>query len=564
LSAVPTEASAPFVGPTRGTTTTGAVASTVAGGGTDPGTGSMGTRTGPGTSTCGPGKASQVPKHRHLVASNVSEHSHFVNSLDPAALIARLKKYIKYDPAVLDLETARAILKEYITDSSPAVESPKQQVKTHVLSEGSVGLSGGYHMAHMEIDEPSRSAKRPSTPPVARPSKRPKVTIEEIPDKDDPCAQSNTATESESEPEPEPNDTATESESELKIPITHRTQTNKSPHLSTSWPSTQTRTDPPSAQPWLARQPSMASSRPGQQSQASSRVRSEDAGAAPRQDPHNAKASASTAHSGMPSTREKVGKPTAHERDKRARLKAAARMFNLDPKPLTRRGIRLKHAFTSKTAKVMAAVRDLYDKLFHAAPDRSSGGLGASESHGNLDDDLVPDNEEERVAKAAEAAGEEPVPRKRKPSSRDIHGYEKQILTTAKMHLFAITLLEGVYQTQAWFLKMARIIFIETWRQELPNVPIQAPSEEILQIMVNSLATARGQIKLAVRPIVEYGLEFLKWDSSPKAVDKNIQVFSLVHPNTFHCLEFRPAYGHYESSLVTKCIAAALFNGPNS
>ncbi|KAG8727972.1 hypothetical protein FRC10_005438, partial [Ceratobasidium sp. 414] len=28
--------------------------------------------------------------------------------------------------------------------------------------------------------------------------------------------------------------------------------------------------------------------------------------------------------------------------------------------------------------------------------------------------------------------------------------------------------------------------------------------------------------------------------------------------------EFRPAYGHYESSLITKSIAAALFNSPNS
>ncbi|KAG9086909.1 hypothetical protein FRC06_002820, partial [Ceratobasidium sp. 370] len=73
-----------------------------------------------------------------------------------------------------------------------------------------------------------------------------------------------------------------------------------------------------------------------------------------------------------------------------------------------------------------------------------------------------------------------------------------------------------------------------------------------------------GQIKLAVRPIVEYGLDFLKWNTSPAATNKNIQIFSLVHPNAFHCLEFQPAYGHYKSSLVTKSIAATLFNGPNS
>ncbi|KAG9088293.1 hypothetical protein FRC06_002110 [Ceratobasidium sp. 370] len=127
-----------------------------------------------------------------------------------------------------------------------------------------------------------------------------------------------------------------------------------------------------------------------------------------------------------------------------------------------------------------------------------------------------------------------------------------------------MTLLEGAYQTRAWLVKMAKIVFIETWCQELPDVPIELPSPEVLQVMVNSLATSRGQVKLAIRPILEYGFGFLKWDSSPKATNDNLRTFSTLHPNAFHCTKFNPLYGHYESELLTKSITAALFSGPYS
>ncbi|KAG9082203.1 hypothetical protein FRC06_005170 [Ceratobasidium sp. 370] len=106
------------------------------------------------------------------------------------------------------------------------------------------------------------------------------------------------------------------------------------------------------------------------------------------------------------------------------------------------------------------------------------------------------------------------------------------------------------------------MLFIETWHQELPEVPIQLPSEEVLQVMVNSLATSCGQIKLAIRPMMEHGFEFLKWDSSPEIINRNLKIFSTIHLNAFHCTEVDPTYGHYESSLLTKAIAAALFGGP--
>jgi hypothetical protein len=78
--------------------------------------------------------------------------------------------------------------------------------------------------------------------------------------------------------------------------------------------------------------------------------------------------------------------------------------------------------------------------------------------------------------------------RKPKPAARDIFGYERQILTIAKLHLFAFSLVEGPYQTRATLLRWALIIFEETWRQELPDVPFEHPCDESL-IIVSTTST---------------------------------------------------------------------------
>ncbi|KAG9089976.1 hypothetical protein FRC06_001263 [Ceratobasidium sp. 370] len=274
-----------------------------------------------------------------------------------------------------------------------------------------------------------------------------------------------------------------------------------------------------------------------------------------------------TSHSGMPHVHaNSQANPTECEQEMRAQAKAADCMLKLETKPkCAHRGLGIPGKLSKKTAKLLSIVGGVYRKLVAAASGGQPLGSMSSESHSNLEADLLLDDEEERAARAAEAAGKElSCRRKRKPSSQDIHRYKKQILTTAKMHLLATTLIEGPYQTCAWLMKVAKMLFIEAWRQELPEVPIQLPSEEVLQVMVNSLAMSRRQIKPAIRPMVEHGFEFLKWDSSPEIINRNLKIFSAIHPNAFYCTEFDPTYGHYESSLLTKAIAAALFGGPYS
>jgi hypothetical protein len=100
--------------------------------------------------------------------------------------------------------------------------------------------------------------------------------------------------------------------------------------------------------------------------------------------------------------------------------------------------------------------------------------------------------------------------------------------------------------------------------------------------MVNSLATLCGKIKEVLRPVMQYGCEFLKPATTPKAINHNLDIYAAIHPNRFHCLvsdllstssyqydlikqqRVWPVYGHYESDLVTQAIAVALFSGPTS
>ncbi|KAG8679624.1 hypothetical protein FRC08_016858 [Ceratobasidium sp. 394] len=179
--------------------------------------------------------------------------------------------------------------------------------------------------------------------------------------------------------------------------------------------------------------------------------------------------------------------------------------------------------------------------------------------------DLMPDDEEEQVAAAAEASGREPKRgRKKKPAARNIHGNERYILTLAKQHLFAYALSEGAWQNRALFTRWAPPIYIETWGQELPDVPVEPPSPETIQIMVNSLATARGKVKDLLRPFTQYTFGFEKPALNAEAINRNLAIFREIHPNRFHCLEYQPPYGHYENNALSQAIAVALFSNPSS
>jgi hypothetical protein len=53
----------------------------------------------------------------------------------------------------------------------------------------------------------------------------------------------------------------------------------------------------------------------------------------------------------------------------------------------------------------------------------------------------------------------------------------------AKIHLFAYTLVEGIYQTCATFIRWAMAVFIATWQMELPDRPYEELDTDIYEIV---------------------------------------------------------------------------------
>ncbi|KAG8713034.1 hypothetical protein FRC08_013768 [Ceratobasidium sp. 394] len=172
--------------------------------------------------------------------------------------------------------------------------------------------------------------------------------------------------------------------------------------------------------------------------------------------------------------------------------------------------------------------------------------------------ELMEDNEEERIAAEAEANGQAV------PAARDVHGNERQVLTSAKLHLFAYSIVEGAYQSRVLAARWAGPVYELTFGQEFPDLALEAPSSQTIQIMVNALPTYRGKIKDALRPLPPFRLGFKKPALTSEDIEHNRELFAKIHPNTFHCLEYDPPYGHYESDIVTEAIALALFPSPTS
>ncbi|KAG8702719.1 hypothetical protein FRC09_004578 [Ceratobasidium sp. 395] len=145
--------------------------------------------------------------------------------------------------------------------------------------------------------------------------------------------------------------------------------------------------------------------------------------------------------------------------------------------------------------------------------------------------ELLEDDEEERVALAADLRGRDPNRgRKPKPAARNIHGNERHNLGVSKPHLYAYSVVEGAWQTRALVSAWAPEIYAVPWAQEFPNLPFEAPSHESLQVMVNSQPTYRGRVKEALRP--------LQIEPTPS--------------------------GFYKSDFVHQALAVSLFYGPTA
>ncbi|KAF8594470.1 hypothetical protein BDV93DRAFT_515750 [Ceratobasidium sp. AG-I] len=185
---------------------------------------------------------------------------------------------------------------------------------------------------------------------------------------------------------------------------------------------------------------------------------------------------------------------------------------------------------------------------------------------------LMDDDEETRAHAEAFAAGTFPKPtrarrrrnRKKKPLARDSTGLARQVLVVAKIYLFGYALQEGIYQTRATFLNWAQLSHYDTWSLLLTKVTYTAATDSELEVMVNYLATLRGKVKERLRPIVAEVHGFNHRIASQEDIQDNLDQYNLVHPNTFHCREYSPRKGHYESPHLARFIAAGLFHGPTS
>ncbi|KAG8679717.1 hypothetical protein FRC08_016793 [Ceratobasidium sp. 394] len=167
-----------------------------------------------------------------------------------------------------------------------------------------------------------------------------------------------------------------------------------------------------------------------------------------------------------------------------------------------------------------------------------SGPIGRSLS------DLLSDDEELLAQVEAFAKGQNPrskLPRchrkrKKKPLARDFSGIRRHVLVVAKLHLFAFALAEGIYQTRLTFMEWAVEIHYETWKILLPKVPYEAATQAELEVLVNYIATLRGKAKDRLRPVVAHIHGFQHRIASQEDIQRNLDIFNLVYPNSFHYL----------------------------
>ncbi|CAE6461738.1 unnamed protein product [Rhizoctonia solani] len=124
---------------------------------------------------------------------------------------------------------------------------------------------------------------------------------------------------------------------------------------------------------------------------------------------------------------------------------------------------------------------------------------------------------------------------KQKPLARDFSGLTRQVLVMAKVHLFAYSLVQGIYQTRATFFQWASAVHHATWQMELPDRPYESPLETIFEIMVNNIATLRGKIKERLREFVASVCGFEQSVTDRDIIQQNLDTFNKIHPNTFHC-----------------------------
>ncbi|KAG8734100.1 hypothetical protein FRC10_011941 [Ceratobasidium sp. 414] len=513
----------------------------------------------PGT----PGADPEVTEHRHFVdgidlTGTESGYHNYVESLDPTGLAAEFCRFAGPKAPTLSSQEISARLKQYVTHHSAPVAPPERQVEVNRLSQNSFGIG---HKNTARVGD-SRPPKRPSPHRTLETPKRQRVAADK--------GEEHAGTETETETETENERTDTETEPELSSP-------RYQPIFPTYSPSPLPPEHVPSVTNALGLL-GLPSGRPGAASLGTTQASIQDP-VTPSQPVHNRQPSGARPPPSQATTKPR---PADKQPPHPTSTNSSRTSTNNNPIPtqkkahqsLQGRGIMGAISgssvellgFIQNSGELACALRELYRRQgVAAASGMALKDVAPMRSRSvQLEEDLVPDNEKERAAQAARAAGELPVGRKPKPASRDLHGYERQLLSPAKLHLFAYALKKGAIQTRPMFFEWSDKSWLKIWRQQLPNLPPEVASTTVKQILVNNMATGRGRFKDPVRPLVLHTFKLLKPALTDEDVNHNLKTFLLIHPNTFHCTRFTPPYGHYENDLVTEAIATTMFYSPTA
>ncbi|KAG8707607.1 hypothetical protein FRC08_000392 [Ceratobasidium sp. 394] len=549
-------------------------------------------RPGPGPSSAansGPGPGSSPGN-----SGSRGSGSHNSNSRDQALEHKRLVDELTRRTglkvfAQIPLEVLKVMLQEVIHD---------QTLEANLLAKNPINVGGGHHIKIKQSNKPGSMARRDTntdTEPSSNENTNTEPKIDTEPEIQ--IQQSANALRRERamySPSPLPNSHVPIDPNiihQLDLPINHACET-----LGTTQDSTQP--SRPASQPSTHRVPKVLV--PGTQTQSQTFGPWEPTGSVSLGDPSNSRplsqqsAASLSASRPRPATSTLAPTPSADSRsarsdlgnlhahgnrgqsrpldDRRALAKGAAKALREQhavqaPGPSNQAsGSSRPYGMTSPEVFVHEHYRAQRERAQASTSNGNNNpGEGVASGRRASSPDLMSDNEEQLAAAAAQASGREPKRRrKKKPAARDIHGNERHILTIAKQHLFAYVLTEGAWQNRGLVARWSSPVYIKTWGQELPGVPVEPPSPETVQIMVNSLATARGRVKDVLRPFTQYTFGFKKPALTTEAINRNLAIFREIHPNRFHCLEYQPAYGHYESDSLSQAIAVALFSSPTS
>ncbi|KAG9075077.1 hypothetical protein FRC06_010274, partial [Ceratobasidium sp. 370] len=462
----------------------------------------------PGT----PGADSEVAEHRHFVngidpTGTESSYHDYVESLDPAGLAAEFCRFVGPNAPTLSSQAISAQLKQYAAHHSAPVAPPERQVEVNQVSQNSFGIDRNNTARIGDSGPPKRSLPRRAP----KHSKRQRTAADN--------GQERTGTETETETETENERTKTEPETELLSPLYHPIFPTRSPSplLPEHVPSVK---NPlgllslPSRQPGAASLGTTQASTQGSVTQLGnptrplaqmSAVTTESPNAqrlpTPSQPAHNcpplgARPQPSQATARAPTRPHPADKQPSHPTSANSSRTSA----NNNPTSTQKKahkflqGQGIIRAISGSSIELMKFIQnsgelaDALRELHRRQKVAVTTGVALKDVHPikprrvQLEEDLVPDNEKERSAQEASSAGDFPVSRKSKPTSRDLHGYEWQLISPAKLHLFAYALKKGVIQTRLTFFEWSDKSWHEIWVQQLPNLPPEVATTMIKQI----------------------------------------------------------------------------------